>query len=158
ASGARSYTVTPTTTELVNDLDLLIGSQDEPFGSTSIYAQYRVFKLASEQGIKVMLDGQGADEMLAGYRFYVIPRAASLVRRGQLLEAARFLSRASKLPGVSGANVVTHMGGFLLPARLRSVLKSLWGKDSAPNWLNRDWFQERDVIPTYFGASNGHRT
>ena len=46
----------------VADLDRLIAVQGEPFGSTSIYAQYRVFALAAEAGVKVMLDGQGADE------------------------------------------------------------------------------------------------
>ncbi len=41
-----------------------------PFGSTSIYAQYRVMKLAKESNIKVLLDGQGADELFAGYQAY----------------------------------------------------------------------------------------
>ena len=43
--------------------------QDEPFGSLSIYAQYCVMRLASEK-VKVVLDGQGADELLAGYLAY----------------------------------------------------------------------------------------
>ena len=41
--------------------------QGEPFGSTSIYAQYKVFEKAKQNGITVMLDGQGADEIFAGY-------------------------------------------------------------------------------------------
>ena len=41
--------------------------QDEPFGSTSIFAQWCVFEEARRVGVKVMLDGQGADEQLAGY-------------------------------------------------------------------------------------------
>ncbi len=44
--------------------------QDEPFGSASIYAQWEVMRLAKEKGVTVLLDGQGADEMLAGYDFY----------------------------------------------------------------------------------------
>jgi asparagine synthase (glutamine-hydrolysing) len=43
--------------------------QDEPFGSLSIYAQYCVMRLAAER-VKVVLDGQGADELLAGYLAY----------------------------------------------------------------------------------------
>src|SRR5574339_369010 len=34
--------------------------QDEPFGSTSIYAQWHVFALAAQHRVKAMLDGQGA--------------------------------------------------------------------------------------------------
>jgi asparagine synthase (glutamine-hydrolysing) len=41
--------------------------QDEPFGSASIVAQYAVMELAKEKGVTVLLDGQGADEQLAGY-------------------------------------------------------------------------------------------
>ncbi len=40
--------------------------QDEPFGSTSIAAQWFVFEAARREGMKVMLDGQGADEVMGG--------------------------------------------------------------------------------------------
>ncbi len=73
-AGAHLHTTEPTAHELVEDLDELISIQDQPFASTSIYAQLRVFRLAKETGIKVMLDGQGADEMLAGYRPYIAAR------------------------------------------------------------------------------------
>ena len=56
--------------ELGEDLDEMILGQGEPFGSTSIYAQYRVFQMARKAGITVTLDGQGADELLAGYNGY----------------------------------------------------------------------------------------
>ncbi len=45
--------------------------QEQPFGSASIYAQYKVFELARKNSIKVLLDGQGADEILAGYEKYI---------------------------------------------------------------------------------------
>ncbi len=57
----------PSPQELLHDLEKLVWHQDEPFGSTSIFAQWSVFKLVHENKVKVMLDGQGADEMLAGY-------------------------------------------------------------------------------------------
>ena len=41
--------------------------QDEPFGSASIVAQYAVMELAKKHEVTVLLDGQGADEQLAGY-------------------------------------------------------------------------------------------
>jgi len=60
----------PQKEELEQDLSDLIYSQDIPFGSTSIYAQYRVLKTAKEAGLKVMLDGQGGDELFTGYTPY----------------------------------------------------------------------------------------
>jgi asparagine synthase (glutamine-hydrolysing) len=64
------HKVFPQRDELIADLSDLIYSQDVPFGSTSIYAQYRVMKTAKEAGITVMLDGQGGDELFTGYTPY----------------------------------------------------------------------------------------
>ena len=49
------------------DLEKLIWHQDLPINSTSMYAQWEVMKLAHQQNTKVLLDGQGADEILGGY-------------------------------------------------------------------------------------------
>lgn len=57
--------------DMINDWDKLVVCQEEPFGSASVYAQYKVFELAKKNNVTVLLDGQGADEMLAGYyRYY----------------------------------------------------------------------------------------
>ena len=64
------FTTTPTADTLQNDLEKLSYYQEEPFSSSSIYAQYKVYESAKQQGIKVLLDGQGADETLAGYHKY----------------------------------------------------------------------------------------
>ena len=52
------------------DLENLVKIQGEPFYSTSMYAQYKVFQKVKDNGIKVLLEGQGADELLAGYNGY----------------------------------------------------------------------------------------
>jgi asparagine synthase (glutamine-hydrolysing) len=70
AVNAEWHRVFPKREELLADLNDLIYSQDVPFGSTSIYAQYRVMKTAKEAGITVMLDGQGGDELFTGYTPY----------------------------------------------------------------------------------------
>ncbi len=72
-SGAQWHIVQPTAEEFTSDAEQLIYSQDVPIWSTSTYAQFRTMKLAAQQGIKVVLDGQGGDELFAGYRPYYIP-------------------------------------------------------------------------------------
>jgi asparagine synthase (glutamine-hydrolysing) len=52
----------------LEEMDKLLWHQEEPFSNSSVYAQWCVFKRAAEAGVKVMLDGQGADEQLCGYR------------------------------------------------------------------------------------------
>ncbi|MBA3664202.1 MAG: asparagine synthase (glutamine-hydrolyzing) [Bacteroidetes bacterium] len=51
-------------------LEKVVDAQDEPFGSASIVAQYAVMEIAKQNNVTVLLDGQGADEELAGYLPY----------------------------------------------------------------------------------------
>jgi asparagine synthase (glutamine-hydrolysing) len=53
--------------EFENDIQRIIYHQDEPFQSASIFAQYKVMQLARKNNVTVLLDGQGADELLGGY-------------------------------------------------------------------------------------------
>lgn len=60
-------TVSPTADDFFKDIETLNYFQDLPVWSTSTYSQHRVMKLAADNHIKVVLDGQGADELFAGY-------------------------------------------------------------------------------------------
>ena len=85
----ENFTVTPTADTLIKDFEKLCYHQEEPFPSASIYAQYKVFELAKKQNIKVLLDGQGADEMLAGYHKYVHWYLQEMVSRNKFSGAAK---------------------------------------------------------------------
>jgi asparagine synthase (glutamine-hydrolysing) len=69
--GIDNFTTQPTAGGIIKDFETLCYHQEEPFQSTSIFAQYKVFELAKQHNIKVLLDGQGADETLAGYHKYI---------------------------------------------------------------------------------------
>jgi len=131
--------------ELIADLDALIDLQGEAFGSTSIYAQRRVFREAHEAGIKVMLDGQGADELLGGYHYYISARLASLLRQGQWSNLASFARRASTLPGLGMFQLWLRAMDYLMPSSLQVPMRRLVKKDLVPSWLNLKWFQEHGV-------------
>jgi asparagine synthase (glutamine-hydrolysing) len=66
-----NYKTSPAVDGLINDFEKLCYHQEEPFPSSSIYAQYKVMELAASHGTKVLLDGQGADETMAGYHKYL---------------------------------------------------------------------------------------
>ena len=57
----------------------MIYTQEEPFGSPSMFMGWHVFQKAKELDCKVMLNGQGADEVLLGYERY-FTSALSLLR------------------------------------------------------------------------------
>ncbi|MFN5675474.1 MAG: asparagine synthase (glutamine-hydrolyzing) [Bacteroidota bacterium] len=53
--------------EFEKDIQQIIYHQDEPFQSASIFAQFKVMELVKKNNVTVLLDGQGADELLGGY-------------------------------------------------------------------------------------------
>ena len=144
-AGCIGHKVRALPQELKSDLARLIELQDEPFGSTSIYAQYRVFQTAKRAGIKVMLDGQGADEILGGYRPYIAARFASLVRQGKWSDAIAFLQKVVNLPGASQKRILMQAAKFLLPPSLQLPLRQLVKKDLMPIWLNAKWFDRKQI-------------
>ncbi len=75
--------IKPSVDGFIKDFELLCKHQEEPFSSSSIYAQYKVYELASNHDVKVLLDGQGADETLAGYPRYCHWFLQQLLSRGK---------------------------------------------------------------------------
>ena len=147
--GAIPHKVHITAQELAADLDDMIKSQGEPFGSTSIYAQYRVFKLAKEHGMTVTLDGQGADEMLAGYNGYPGQRLRSLIETGHFHEAWDFLNEWSRWPGRSKLHAVKALLGQLTEGPLYAGLRRLNGDQHRPTWLNEQVLRDGGVYLSY---------
>lgn len=119
ALGATSHTIATGAEDLRHDLDDLIVTQGEPVGSTSIYAQYRVFRLARENGIVVTLDGQGGDEQFAGYSGYPAPRMKSLIETGHWLGAVGFAREWGAWPGRDRRGMLTESAGLFAPAKYR---------------------------------------
>jgi asparagine synthase (glutamine-hydrolysing) len=96
-TNAEKNYVFPTADGFLRELSSLVWHQEEPFAGSSVYAQWEVIKKAREGEVKVLLDGQGGDEQLAGYRkFYIFYFLELLKRRrvGKLLSesTAFFLS------------------------------------------------------------------
>jgi len=85
--------VVPTLADLLNDLPRLVQTQEQPFTDLGVYLQWRVMKAASEHGLKVMLDGQGADEILCGYSRHRVAFAKDLRRRRRIRELGHLLTR-----------------------------------------------------------------
>lgn len=69
-TNAIPFSTFPDEQTLLNEIDKVAYHQEEPFGSASILAQYEVMNLAKQNNVTVLLDGQGADEIFAGYHGY----------------------------------------------------------------------------------------
>ena len=146
--GAISHKVHVTPEELACDIDTLIKSQGEPFGSTSIYAQYRVFQAAREAGITVTLDGQGADELLAGYDGYPQARLRSLIDQKQLGAAVSLLQAWRQWPGRGRRRSLAALISALAPEQA-----SAWAREFRYNsnsfCINLGWLTSRGVVSSH---------
>jgi asparagine synthase (glutamine-hydrolysing) len=120
-TGAAGNFVYPTEERLWNDLARLVWHQDEPFQSTSIFAQWCVMGLARERGVTVLLDGQGADELLGGYRPFAV-WLGQLLRAGRVSQA---LSESSSIEEITGLNPIPLLARGLAQQLPSAVLKRL---------------------------------
>lgn len=153
--GAVPTKVAVSATELADDLDAMIMAQGEPFGSTSIYAQYRIYQAAREAGITVMLDGQGADELFAGYHGYPGAMMRSLLRGGDFLGWARFLRGWSDYPGRSLNEGFQHSVAGIAPRSFIPYLRRMSGLDRLPAWVRGRAAREFGVPAFSFSPEGG---
>ena len=126
------HDVWPSPEQFFEELESLFWHQEEPFTSTSVYAQWSVMRLAKQNGVTVLLDGQGADEMLAGYHSYFNEVTDDLLNSFNLQGYLKWRRDCFALHGVVPGGfrrLVSHK----TPEPLKRLLKkSLRGRGSLP--------------------------
>lgn len=141
ATGVVSERVTLDPKDVFSDSEAIVRAQDEPYGSTSIHAQYHVFRRARELGVKVMLDGQGADEILGGYHGCYHFHYVRLIRELRLLELLDALNQRRSWHGLGYRRQLHSLSGRL-PGPLRRLMHPPGMPTTPPpQWLNQDYFE-----------------
>jgi len=124
--------VSPGPDDLLSFLDTVLYHQEAPFADTSIVSHFALVRAASAAGIKVLLSGQGGDEVFVGYPGYQNALMASLLRRGQLptlLRVARARHRAADVGFVYQAAATLY---HALPSTLHQLIYAHRRQGSLP--------------------------
>jgi asparagine synthase (glutamine-hydrolysing) len=136
--GQRHY-VTPTAESLLEDLDRFIECHGEPLPSTSPYAQFKVMDLAHGK-VVVTIDGQGADEQLAGYHYFFGFYFKDLLKRGKFFRLLKEMVTYTVLHKSFFA--FKTFAFFLIPGKWRIKLKA-----------NELSYLDKEFVKEYGGAS-----
>ena len=138
-------------------LDLITYHQDQPVLGASQFAEYSVFQAARQHGLVVMLDGQGADEYLAGYAWSFPPFVRTLLLSGQWGLASREVRKRASLRGIALHAALRSLWGSLVSGPLSSALRSTQVRPRLGDWagplLHELHGQEVVVHDRFHGAS-----
>jgi len=89
--GLEVQYVWPSTSEIVEAYSATLDAQGAPFVSGSVMAQYLLYRCVNKHGVKVLLGGQGGDEIFMGYRKFYPLHLRDLAAQGKFTSAFRFL-------------------------------------------------------------------
>lgn len=107
--------------ELWNDLRKLLWYQDEPVHTMTAVVGFQLMRLAASHGIRVVLNGQGADETIAGYSSYFQDYWVSLIRQGRVGDAWRAVTEYSQSHGGSASQRLTQAAARCFSWELQKV-------------------------------------
>ncbi|MDI9339159.1 MAG: asparagine synthase (glutamine-hydrolyzing) [Sediminibacterium sp.] len=118
----------------MDDFEKHIYHQDMPVTSTSYYAEWCVARKVNQQGVKVLLIGQGGDELLAGYHHHFYRYCRQLILRGQI---PAYLSQVKQYAGLKGVAASDVHRKVLNEVKL--AVKFRFGLASFGNGLQEKW-------------------
>lgn len=98
-AGAPLISVDSSLQDWHSTLELAVRHLDSPSYSSAIIPLWAIMKTAKAQGVTVLLEGQGADELLGGYPRYFPAMLAQMARAGGLRRMPANLSRLSRTFG-----------------------------------------------------------
>ncbi|ALT78063.1 hypothetical protein AT984_13600 [Paucibacter sp. KCTC 42545] len=112
----ESVELSPDGDTLAEDFADYVRAMQEPMGSAASYAHWHLMKEVRRQGIKVVINGQGADEALAGYGYYI--------RGYRLLD----LLQTNPLASLAEARAIRRQMPWGYASLAAQTFKSLFGR------------------------------
>ena len=137
-TGFKNYKLSPTAQDLKNDLKAFVYSQEEPVPDLSYYNEYKLKELIQNKGIIVALEGQGADEIISGYRSFLIPYLFDLLDSFQFIKVFDELKAFGHLLQVSKTNLIFRYVFEKLPFSWKIFIKNRFKRKNS--LINSNYF------------------
>ncbi len=136
--GLRHHLVEINDNEVATLMQKVMNAQEMPFSSASVLAQYKVYEAAKKNGVIVLLDGQGADELLGGYSKYYQWYWSELYRQKKL--GASGEQKSALINGIKQKFSLPRKIAALFPEFAGSLLQSKKSRQAFKDpLLNRDF-------------------
>jgi asparagine synthase (glutamine-hydrolysing) len=120
-----AHFIYPSLKEAVELIPDIIWHQDEPYQSQSVFLAYNVFRLASTNGVKVLLNGQGADEYLGGYGQFTTARFATRAKQLKLFSIITEIKNLEKEGQSSYLALLKSTVYHILPSFIRRGITNI---------------------------------
>ena len=105
----KSHKIYPNSINLEKTFRDLIYYQEEPFSSLTIFAQYMLFKNVKINKFKVILDGQGSDEIFGGYREFLLARLIDELMKFNLFNVIKLIKNIIAYPKIFSIDSLTFI-------------------------------------------------
>jgi asparagine synthase (glutamine-hydrolysing) len=142
AAGLRASLtkVRVTSEDLPASFAALVRLQEEPFSSPVVFAQMQLFRAAQDDGVRLMLSGQGGDTLFTATAEQLLLAVLAQVGRGRWRNAASLLRAGNQLPVGGVRRLAAAAARMGLPQGLRAGLERL-RRRRRPDWLREEWFE-----------------
>jgi asparagine synthase (glutamine-hydrolysing) len=138
---STSYFSRPKLNGFLNEIKKIIWHHDEPFVGATIFAEWEIYKLASKKGIKVTLDGHGADEQLGGYHSFLPTIFAEFAKKNKWNSIYKETIELRKKHGYSYSMPFNSLLKVHTPDIVREFIASKTGKHT----YNANWFESNSL-------------
>lgn len=122
--------------------------QDRPILGGSFFSEYKVFEKAGNLGLKVMLDGQGADEYLAGYDEFNHFYLNKILHKLQINTFTKEAYSIARFKDQDPLAYLRQFGYNLAINTGRNAMKKINPDYYSPIWMKKKWYDENASIPT----------
>jgi asparagine synthase (glutamine-hydrolysing) len=154
----KPHRIEPKGQDLFDVLSAIIWHQDEPTSAPGVYTQWHVIEQASKK-VKVLLDGQGGDEILGGYHGFFLPYIADYIRHSlspkNWMDVVKLVGEMQTITSISAQRYVKLLLSLISPQIVQKIEKVIIKKESGINPDFPDFISIKNSSQTFKSPFKG---